>query len=121
MRTGKLKNVTSVFKKSKVEHIGNYRLVNLTSVPRKAVEQIVLETIFKHLVDKKVSEGSMHEFKKGKSCLTYLDSLCSEVVAQWMSKEQWIFLTWPFFFLMVLTEKLLRYGLGKWPARGIEN
>lgn len=53
MRTGKLKNVTFVFKKRNVEVMGNYRLVNITSVPGKVVEQIVLKTIFKHLVDKK--------------------------------------------------------------------
>lgn len=51
--TGKLKNVTFVFKKSKVEAMGSYRLVSITSVLGKVVEQIVLETIFKHLVDKK--------------------------------------------------------------------
>lgn len=53
MGTGKLKNVTFVFKKSKVEAMGSYRLVSITSVLGKVVEQIVLETIFKHLVDKK--------------------------------------------------------------------
>lgn len=53
VRTGKLKNVTFVFKKRNVEVMGNYRLVNITSVPGKVVEQIVLKTIFKHLVDKK--------------------------------------------------------------------
>lgn len=33
--------------------MGSYRLVSITSVLGKVVEQIVLETIFKHLVDKK--------------------------------------------------------------------
>lgn len=47
-------NVTRVFKKGKEEGPENYRPMELIVIPRKAVEQILLETISKHVKDKKV-------------------------------------------------------------------
>ncbi|KFV77161.1 hypothetical protein N308_00735, partial [Struthio camelus australis] len=46
-------NVTPVFQKGKKEEPGNYRLVSLTSIPGKVMEQLLLEVITKHLEDKK--------------------------------------------------------------------
>jgi len=40
--------VTPVYKKSHKEHTGNYRSVSLTSVPGKAVEQIIWNEITQH-------------------------------------------------------------------------
>ncbi|PKU49644.1 rna-directed dna polymerase from mobile element jockey-like [Limosa lapponica baueri] len=53
-------NVTSNFKEGRKEDPGNYRLVTLTSIPRKAMQQVILETIFRHMKDKKVIRSSQH-------------------------------------------------------------
>ncbi|PKU48620.1 rna-directed dna polymerase from mobile element jockey-like [Limosa lapponica baueri] len=47
-------NVMPVFKKAKKEDPGNYRLVSLTSIPRKVMERFILDVISKHLEEKKV-------------------------------------------------------------------
>ncbi|KAK4827443.1 hypothetical protein QYF61_018000 [Mycteria americana] len=70
-------NVTSVFKKDKKKDLGNYRLVSLTSVPRKVVERILLETMSKHTKDKKVIDHC--GFLRGKSCLTNLTAFYNEM------------------------------------------
>lgn len=62
-------NVTSISKKGKEEDPENCRLVSLTSVLGKVMEQIILEDITKCIKDKKVIGNSQHGFMKQNSYL----------------------------------------------------
>jgi len=64
--------VTPVYKKGWKEDPGNYRLVSLTSVPGKVMEQLILSAIPWHLQDNQVIRPSQHGFMKSGSCLTNL-------------------------------------------------
>ena len=68
-------------KKGKKEGPGNYRLVSLTLILRKVMEQLILETISRHMNDKKVIGSSQNAFTKENSCLTNLIIFHDEMTA----------------------------------------
>ena len=51
LETGKKGNIIPIFTKCKKDDPGNYQLVSLTSVLRKIMEQIFLETMLRHMED----------------------------------------------------------------------
>ena len=67
-------NVTPVFKNGKKEDPESYRLVSLTSVPARVLEQLLLDVFSKQVDKNKVVRSSQHGFTKQKSCLNHSDS-----------------------------------------------
>jgi len=71
--------VMPTYMKGQKEDPGNYKRVSLTSVPGKAMEQIILSAIMWDSQDNQVISPSQHGFLKARSCLTILISFYDKV------------------------------------------
>ncbi|CAM4671907.1 unnamed protein product [Lepidochelys kempii] len=91
------------------------------------MEQVLKESILKHLDETKVIRNSHHEFTKGKSCLTNLIAFYDEITGSVDEGKavDMLFLDFSKAFDTVshsiLARKLKKNGLDEWTIRWIEN
>ncbi|CAM5081206.1 unnamed protein product [Natator depressus] len=91
------------------------------------MEQVLKESILKHLEERKVIRNSQHGFTKGKSCLTNLIAFYDEITGSVDEGKavDVLFLDFSKAFDMVshsiLAIKLKKYGLDEWTIRWIES
>ncbi|CAM4602829.1 unnamed protein product [Caretta caretta] len=120
-------NVVPIFKKGKKEDPGNDRPVSLTSVPGKIIEQVLKESILKHLHERKVIRNSQHGFTEGRSCLTNLIAFYDEITGSVDEGKavDVLFLDFSKAFDTVshsiLVSKLRKYGLDECTIRWVES
>ncbi|GAB0180050.1 mitochondrial enolase superfamily member 1 [Grus japonensis] len=111
------KKTTSVFKKGEREDPGNYKPVTL--IPGKVMKQLILETISRHMKDKKMIRSSQHGFAEGNSHFTNLIIFHDEMTGL-VEKGRALDIIYLHFnktfnsvSCKILIEKLMKYGLDK--------
>ncbi|CAM5162711.1 unnamed protein product [Natator depressus] len=126
-------NPDSIFRKSNdkqgsaYSNSDNMSLLVFTSVPGKIMEQVLKESILKHLEERKVIRNSQHGFTKGKSCLTNLIAFYDKITGSVDERKavDVLFLDFSKAFDTVchsiLASKLKKYGLDVWAIRWIES
>ncbi|KAK4817888.1 hypothetical protein QYF61_002057 [Mycteria americana] len=94
--------------------------------PWKVMEQLILETVSRHMKDQKVIRSSQHVFTKGKSCLTNLINFYGEMTGL-VDEERAVVIVYLDFRKAfdtdspkILIEKLMTYGLDERTVRWIE-
>ncbi|XP_068786191.1 uncharacterized protein [Struthio camelus] len=122
-------NATPNFTKGKKEDWGSTRPARLTLIPVKAMKQLILDTVSKHMKGKKVFRSSQRGFTKGKSCLTSLMEFTSVMgVTGWVDVGRAVDVVYLDFRKAfdaashnILIDKLMKCGLEKWTGRWPEN
>lgn len=92
-------------------------------IPGKVTEQLTLETISRHIKDKKVTRSNQHGFIKEQSCLTNLMNFCDEmndVIAEGRAVDM-VYLNFSKAFDTASHKILMKHGLDERTARWIEN
>ena len=117
--------VTLLFRKVKRKTQVNDRSVSVTSVPGGIVEQILLESMPRHLEKGGVTADGQHGFTEGKACLTngvaFYDRIKALVGKGRATGVTSLDLCRAFDTVPrnILVSKMERCGLGGWTARGV--
>jgi hypothetical protein len=113
----KLSVITPLFKKEDKKNPSNYRPISITSSISKIFEKAFLSQLEKHLEKNKILSDTQHGFRKGKSTVTALFDLVTEVYGCLENKEKINLILYDFsnaFGCLVpqlLLKKLEKYGL----------